>query len=100
MLIAVIRDTLRRFEDDEYQRILARLSAMAQIDTDAGTYKTETGKQKTTIAESPVEYVPYRSIRAPFDKAWLADEADVDRYLASVREALMEAIRNGKRIQI
>lgn len=99
-LIAVIRDTLRRFEDDEYQRILARLSAMARTDADTGSHKTETGKQKTTIAEPLVEYVPYRSIRAPFDKAWLADEADVDQYLASVREALLEEIRNGKRIQI
>ena len=36
----------------------------------------------------------------PFDKAWLADEADVEHYLESMREALLEEIRKGKRIQI
>ena len=35
-----------------------------------------------------------------FNKAWLADESDVDRYLESMREALLAEIRNGKRIQI
>ena len=41
-----------------------------------------------------------RSIRVPFDKAWLADEADVDRYLAALREAMMKEISAGKRVQI
>jgi len=35
-----------------------------------------------------------------FNKAWLADKADVDRYLESMREALLEEIRKGRRIQI
>jgi hypothetical protein len=35
-----------------------------------------------------------------FSKAWLADEADVDRYLQSVREALLKEIKEGKRVQI
>lgn len=99
-LIAVIRDTMRRFEDDEYQRILARLSALLKPESSGGTKPEGAGQGKTKTPEPAVEYLPYRSIRASFDKAWLADEADVDRYLASVREALMEAIRNGKRIQI
>jgi hypothetical protein len=35
-----------------------------------------------------------------FSSAWLVNEADVDRYLESVRKALLEEIRQGKRIQI
>ena len=50
--------------------------------------------------EPPIEYVPSRSVQVPFDKAWLADETDVDRYLKSMREALLEEIRKGKRIHI
>lgn len=98
-LIAVIRDTLRRFEDDEYQRILARLSAFSKPEP-AGGAAVGAGQGTGTTPEPTVEYVPYRSIRALFDKAWLADEADVDKYLASVREALLKEIRDGKRIQI
>jgi len=39
-------------------------------------------------------------MKVHFDKAWLADEADVNRYLESMREALLEEIRKGKKIQI
>jgi hypothetical protein len=39
-------------------------------------------------------------VKVPFEKAWLADETDVDRYLQSMREALLEEIRKGRRIQI
>ena len=40
------------------------------------------------------------TIKVTFAKAWLADEADVDRYLDSMRQALLEEIRKGKRIQV
>jgi len=47
-----------------------------------------------------VEYISSRSVKVPFDRAWLASETDVDRYLKSMREALLDEIRKGKRIQI
>jgi hypothetical protein len=53
-----------------------------------------------TKPEPRIEYVPSRSVRISFSKAWLADEGDVDLYLKSMREALLAEIRNGKRIQI
>ena len=40
------------------------------------------------------------TIKVPFAKAWLADETDVDRYLDSMRQALLDEIRKGKRIQV
>lgn len=46
------------------------------------------------------EYVSSRSVKVSFDKAWLADETDVERYLESMREARLDEIRKGKRIQI
>ncbi len=55
---------------------------------------------KPEIQEPHIEYVPSRSVRVSFNKAWLADESDVDSYLESMREALLAEIRNGKRIQI
>lgn len=39
-------------------------------------------------------------MKVPFSAAWLADETDVERYLESMREALLDEIRKGKRIQI
>lgn len=99
-LIAVVRDTLRRFEDSEYQWMLMQLSASANPEAVEETKYGGTGQSATSFQEPAVEYIPYRSIKATFDKAWLVDETDVDRYLVSVREALLKEIHEGKRIQI
>lgn len=104
-LIAVIRDTLRRFEDDEYQRLLSRLSTWAKP-APAKPAATGTAAAATTIKEAgtpdepKIEYVPSRNIRVDFDKAWLADASDVERYVESMRKALLKAISDGKRVQI
>lgn len=99
-LIAVISDTLRRFEDDEYQRLLARLSEFLRPQTDGREKLDTTGNGTLVISEPQVEYVPFRLIKPPFDKAWLADEVDVERYIETLRDALLKEIRKRKRIQI
>lgn len=105
-LIAVIRDTLRRFEEKDYQRLLTQLSTWAQ----PKTYPEKppvSGPQGTAEVETPmdqpkqsIEVVPMRAVKVAFDKAWLADESDVEHYLESMREACLAEIRRGKRIQI
>ncbi len=105
-LIAVIRDTLRQFEESDYQRQLSLMTMWAQPKTypepkkNSGSGQVKNGKPVPVEPEPRIEYVPSRSVRVPFDKAWLADETDVDRYLESMRQALLEEIRQGKRIQI
>ena len=110
-LIAVIRDTLRRFEENEYQRLLSKMTAWAQPTPEpepdptprsGGAAAPESGqKPKPSEKKKPrIEYVPSRNVKVSFDKAWLADEADVDEYIKSMRRALLEEIQKGKRIQI
>ena len=106
-LIAVIHDSLRRFEEIDYPQLLSQMTAWAQsvavteILPDSGNLKiTNEASSMPTIAESRIEYVSRRAVRVPFDKPWLADENDVDRYLESMREAYLREINKGKRIQI
>lgn len=108
-LIAVIRDTLRRFEESDYQRQLSQMTSWAQpapapepAPNPGGTATPDESAKTASpvVAEPRIEYVPSRAVKVSFDKAWLADETDVERYLESMREALLEEIRNGKRIQI
>lgn len=109
-LIAVIRDTLRRFEENNYQQLLSQMTSwiqsasthepVAKPDQVDKATSDEVGSKQPAVAEQPIEYVPSRSLKVAFDKAWLADETDVERYLESMREALLNEIRNGKRIQI
>ena len=98
-LIAVIRDTLRRFEEQEYTKLLAQMSGWAQP---AAKTPTNTGPETNEAARAkpPVKMVLGRSILVTFDKPYLANESDVNRYLDSMREALLKEIREGKRIQI
>lgn len=105
-LIAAVRDTVRRFEEVQYPELLSQLTAMTQttpVKTPQPQPNTSQESQKPTTQPEPakpVEYVPSRSLSIAFDKAWLADEGDVERYLESMRKALLEEIRQGKRIQI
>jgi len=108
-LIAVIRDTLRRFEDSEYQRQLSQMTTYLQpaptskpAPEPGGTASPDEGDNPTLpVNPKPrIEYVPSRAVKVSFGKAWLADETDVDCYLESMREALLGEIRKGKRIQI
>jgi len=98
-LIAVIRDTLRTFEDTEYQKALTRLSVWG-VESEKLGVESEKGAKVLIVTKSPIEYVTKRSIQVKFDKAWLADEEDVNMYVESLREALLTEIEQGKRIQI
>ena len=108
-LIAVIRDALRRFEESDYQRLLSQMASWAQpapppepaLKPGKAAVVAESTPHTPRARQEPrIEYVTSRSVKVSFDKAWLADETDVERYLESMRKALMEEIRRGKRIQI
>ncbi len=108
-LIAVIRDTLHRFEESDYQRLLSQMTSWVQsaptpepASEPGETTTLDEGTKPTPPVQSEprIEYVSSRSVKVSFDKAWLADETDVARYLESMREALLDEIRKGKRIQI
>lgn len=108
-LIAVIRDTLRRFEESDYQHLLSQMTSWAQpaptpeLSPEPGETASPEEATKPTPPVKPeprIEYVPSRSLKVSFDKAWLADETDVERYLESMRKALLDEIHKGKRIQI
>ena len=84
--IPVIRDFARCFEESEYNEMLSRMT----------TWMCPSSEADST---EKIECVTLRSVRTSFEKAWLEDEADVDRYLKSLREALLGEIGKGKRIQ-
>jgi hypothetical protein len=103
-LVAVIRDTLRRFDSDDYSKHLAQMAAWsAQARRPAapvvdGQQDYTAGKRQ--VGEPRVEYVTQAALTVVFDKAWLADEADVDAYLAELKQTFMAAICEGKRVQV
>lgn len=99
-LIAVIRDSLRRFEDEEYPRLLASIESVSKAEKEPVPYGSPVSKDKPKVAENTPRIIAARTIRVAFDKPWLVEEADVERYLEAMRQALLIEIRKGKRIQI
>ena len=94
-LIAVMRDSLRRFKATRYPTLLHQMTEWAIRDDE-----DETGDDATRTGEREVQYVTRTSLSVDFDKPWLADEADVDRYLDALRKALMKVIEASKRIHL
>lgn len=97
-LIAVIRETLRRFEENEYQRLLAKMVDMANPPPQPET--TATKDQVADDSKPPTEYILNKKININFSKAWIASEEDLEQYINKLREAYLKEIRAGKRINI
>ncbi|RLB93082.1 MAG: BREX system P-loop protein BrxC [Deltaproteobacteria bacterium] len=116
-LIAVISDVLRRFEEDEYQKLLNKLSYLGRpapksSDLDKTEYngsKKDTVQDKDKIDEEVIgskydeavkEVVGIRKIIVAYDKAWIENESEVEAYLSVLKEAIIKEIHNGKRVQV
>jgi hypothetical protein len=63
--------------------------------------KPEEAEAGGPVCREPApEYVSRATLHVPFTKPWLGDADDVEAYLAALRKALLEAIEEGKRVQI
>jgi len=104
-LIAVVNDRLRYFEDQGYQKVLARMVAMNKpaaepTDPPQTPHGEQTPTRTVQAKESPAEYVHARNLKVAYGKAWLATEDDVDSYLDSLKDALLKEVHQGRKVQI
>ena len=107
-LIAVIRDWHRRFKEQEYPSLLNRLHTWSQpVAPVVVPAKPQVDGQVSPVisvvadtVQPYIQYVASRDIHVAFDKAWLVNENDLDRYLQAMREALLAELRTGKRINL
>ncbi|WP_156114218.1 BREX system P-loop protein BrxC [Myxosarcina sp. GI1] len=83
--IAVIRETLRSFEENDYIKLLAQIHSWTRKDPDI---------------DPEVEYVSIQNVLDNLDKTILSEPSDVDSYLEKLGEVLRREIKNGKRISI
>jgi hypothetical protein len=109
-LIAMIRDEARRFEEHRYSSLVQQLMAWSQPEekndpleyTDDDSPELGEPPIKPDVGEdrkTPVT-ISVRNIRVDFHKPWLADETDVEQFLAKYREALLDEIKQGKKVQL
>jgi len=102
-LVAVVRDSIRMFTENEYHKLLNKMAQLGQVKT---SYAKNTANGTTSqnigrkISEPRIEIVLARSIPINFDKAVLTNVDDVEHYLKSLRKALLQAIKSDKQIQV
>ena len=112
--IAMIRDQLRAFEDNQYAQLLLKLEHMARPQPMPAPVPPvqsppTAGKPSIDSPPAPVEHppkiaeqrlVPARTIKVGYSKPWLASEAELDDYLQQQRQAWLKEIQAGNRVQI
>jgi hypothetical protein len=115
----MIRDEARRFEDQRYASLVQQLMEWNQPEqekladpVESVEPKSPSEGQSSDSTENKVESkaaeekqrkpatIPAKNIQVNFRKPWLADEADIDEYLAKYRDALLEEIKQGKKVQL
>ena len=109
--IAMIRDQVRVFEDQKYPQLLTQLERLLQpvaapvpLPTPGSgpdgdkTFPPSTPTPQPMARETTI--VHRNAVRVAFARPWLATEADVDEYLASLRDALIKEIEASRRVQI
>lgn len=103
VLVAVIRDRVRRFDDDDFQRLIDQLLALvrSQKPEEAPTTGGQGGgNDAPSELPKPSETVSARDISVSFSKPELQNEYDIDSYLEQYRSALIEAIQSGKKVRV
>ncbi len=92
-LIPVIRESVRLFDDTQFQSLLRKMVEWAEPTPSPDG----DGKQ---CREPRVEYITQRSLTVGFDKPWLENEEDVEAYLSALKRALLDAVQVGKRVAV
>jgi len=100
-VIAVIRDQIRGFEEGKYQNLLRQMCHLANPPEPTPIVKSSPGEKVEVREPAPkVEYVQGRQLKVNYNKALLSNEDDVNDYLKAMKNAFMQEIKSGKRVQI
>jgi len=104
-LIGMVRDDLRRFEQNKYSELLSKVITLSQPKSekpDPVLYPTNEEKKYMPEAAEPkkVTVVNIHNLKVPSDKPLLTNDQDVDGYIKQLRKAMLEEIANGKRVQV
>lgn len=114
--IAMIRDQARRFEEEKFPQLLSQLDQLARptppltsgdkaqeptaVPTIDVVSTTGSEERSTHAPAAQPKLVQARSIKVDHTKPWLATEAELDDYIQKLRQAWLQEIQAGNRVQI
>ena len=97
-LIAVVKEAASRFVQKGYTDILGKVNSWTQKPEERESSESET-KPKPAW-KPPVEFIGISHLSVSFERPWLESEPDITAYLTLLRQAMLDAIDAGKRIQV
>ena len=97
--IAVLRDRANGVRRSLMPEMLSEIAALARpvvpVADDSGPVLGETPQ---VPVQAPVSYVNASEIRNGYSQPYIADEADLDRYLEELKKTLLVELRAGKKV--
>ncbi|MCR9293282.1 MAG: hypothetical protein NXI32_11220, partial [bacterium] len=106
-IIAVVREAATRFETNGYTGILQKVTRWTtpvtlpqEKSSDSEGAVNPVNPQSKIENPKWIEFIGMSHLDVSFDKPWLQTNEDVERYLDSLRVAMLLAVREGKRIQL
>jgi hypothetical protein len=102
-LIAVVKEAATRFEQKGFTDILGKVNSWTQKPDEPKAGDSENGDSETKPKPAwkpPVEFIGLSHLSVSFERPWLESETDIDAYLGSLRQSMLDAIKDGKRIQV
>lgn len=113
-LIAMLRDEARRFEEQAYSQLVQKLMGWSQPTPEpkheekpnvesknqSVDGKTETSSGVQSTGKSRIKSVSAKQIKVEYAKPWLSTVSDVEGYVEEYKKALLQAINDGKNIQL
>lgn len=110
-LIAMIRDTANNFENTQYSSLLQQIEDWntpepeaikpPEVPEEEGPGGGDKPEQTPYTPPKPkVEIVGVKELSVSFTKPLLESEADVEAYLDSYKQALIETVNQGKKVRV
>jgi hypothetical protein len=96
--IALIRDQLRAFEEQQYPSLLMELERLAHPIPPSDYPSPRPRPEEGRVAEPKL--IPARDIKVAYPRPWLATPTELDDYLDKLRAAWLKEIQAGNRVGI
>jgi dGTP triphosphohydrolase len=97
--IAVLRDRANGVQRGLMPEMLAEIAALSRpVAPVGGDQAPGMGEAPQKPITPPQAYVNAADIKVAYTQPYLADEADLDRYLEELKKTLLEQIRAGKKV--
>lgn len=102
-LIVIVKNAVENFKDGDYKTLLANITLWAKPQEEPKVEVQVQDDDAPAIEESKVVqpiFVVAKGIKTNYSKPLISSESEVEEYINSLKEAYLQQIKEGKKIQL